>query len=260
MESTHLDILSNPENGESFSLVEKSGGQFLAGIQSGTLYPVRNGIPVFIDPARLTDANKKSLRYYDALAPVYRFAQSFYYHLKGGEEKARAEYLRHLNIEGGNRVLEISVGNGSNIRYLARDAEYFGVDVSYGQLRNCLMLQRKYRFNVELFQAEAEHLPFCDGAFDVVFNVASINYIESKKRAIDEMFRVAKPGAQMMIADETDRAARAHNRLPIFRGYFGKPNEPVEPPIGLLPPNATDVKCVELRNGLYYCLMFRNGY
>lgn len=257
MDENYVDMLRNPINGESLELVKKPGGQFLVGKESGMLFALRDGIPVFIDPSRLTDANEKSRKYYDILAPVYQFTQSFYYLVKGGEEKERNEYLQHVPVREGNRVLEISVGNGVNIRFLPRNAEYFGIDVSWGQLKRCRQLGERYDFSAELFQAEAEHLPFCDEAFDVVFNVASINYFEDKKKAIEEMFRVAKPGARMMIADETEKTARAHNKLPIFRGFFNSSKAPVVPPIDVLPENAADVKLTEIRKGLYFCLEFR---
>lgn len=251
-----LKLLRNPENGEALDLDSRPDGTFLVGKESGMSFPVRDGIPVFVDTARLTAANEKSRRYYDLLAPFYHFSQSFYYRIKGGEEKERGEYLRFVPVKDGDRVLEISVGNAVNIRYLPRHAEYFGIDVSYGQLRRCRQLQSRYRFDIELFQAEAERLPFADETFDVVFNVASINYMEDRKKAIDEMFRVARPGARMMIADETVKAARAHNRLPIYRGFFNSSKEPLGPPVELLPNHATDVRLTEIRNGLYFCLEF----
>lgn len=259
MEKKYIHILQNPYNGEALDLIEESTGTFLVGKQSGTRFPLRGGIPVLIDSSKLTDANKKSRRYYDILAPIYQFTQSFYYLLRGGEEKERNEYLRFVPVQKGDNVLEVSVGNGVNIRFLPRNAEFFGVDISWGQLKRCRDVGMKAGFSAELFQAEAEHLPFADEAFDVVFNVASINYFEDKKKAIDEMFRVAKPGARMMIADETEKAARTHNRLPIFRGFFNSSKAPVVPPIDLLPTNATEVKLKEIRNGLYFCLEFKKG-
>lgn len=259
MDRKYIHILRNPINGESFDISENPGGTFLVGKESGMRFPVRDGIPVFINSSPLTDANEKSRRYYDLLAPVYQFTQSSYYRLKGGEEKARKEYLQFAPVEEGDTVLEISVGNGANIRVLPRNAEFLGIDVSWGQLKRCLKLSAKYGFNVELFQAEAEHLPFCDESFDVVFNVASINYFEDRKKAIDEMFRVARPGARLMIADETEKAAHAHNRFPIYRGFFNATKSPVVPPADLLPETATDVKLTEIRNGLYYCLGFRKA-
>lgn len=259
MDNKNLHILRNPDNGESFDISEESDGTYLVGKESGMRFPVRDGIPIFTDHSVLTDANKKSRKYYDILAPVYQFTQSLYYRLEGGEEKARNEYLQFVPVNEADCVLEISVGNGANIRFMSRNAEFFGIDVSWGQLRRCLKLGGKFGFNVNLFQAEAEHLPFQDEAFDVVFNVASINYFEDRKKAIDEMFRVAKPGARMMVADETEKAARAHNRFPIYRGFFTSSKAPVVPPLDSLPLDATDVRLTEIRNGLYYCLGFRKA-
>ncbi len=257
MNSKHISLLRSPINGECLDLTERPTGTFLVGKQTGASFPVRDGIPVFIDPSRLTEANEKSRKYYDLLAPFYEFTQWVYYRFKGGEANARNEYLQYVGVKEGDRVLEVSVGNGVNIEYLPRNAAYFGIDVSWGQLKRCKDLESKRGVDIELYQAEAEHLPFCDEAFDVVFNVASINYFEDKKRAIDEMFRVAKPGARMMIADETEKAAHAHNRLPIYRGFFNSSKAPVVPPIDLLPDNAAEVKLTEIRNGLYYVTEFK---
>ena len=251
-----LSLLRSPVNGERLELTERAGETHLVGTDSGTSFPVRDGIPVFIDPGRLNAANEKSRIYYDILSPFYQLTQSVYYNLKGGEEQSRNEYLKYVEVENGDSVLEVSIGNGVNIKYLPANAEYFGVDVSWGQLRRCRQNIGADR-NIDLFQAEAEHLPFCDEAFNVVFNVASINYFENKKKAIDEMFRVAKPGARMMIADETEKAAHAHNKLPLFRGFFNSSRDPISPPINLLPSDATEIRLSEIRQGLYYCLRFR---
>ena len=251
-----LSLLRSPVNGERLELTERAGETHLVGTDSGTSFPVRDGIPGFIDPGRLNAANEKSRIYYDILSPFYQLTQSVYYNLKGGEEQSRNEYLKYVEVENGDSVLEVSIGNGVNIKYLPANAEYFGVDVSWGQLRRCRKNIGAER-NIDLFQAEAEHLPFCDEAFNVVFNVASINYFENKKKAIDEMFRVAKPGARMMIADETEKAAHAHNKLPLFRGFFNSSRDPISPPIDLLPSDATEIRLSEIRQGLYYCLRFR---
>ena len=259
MNPKYLPVLRDPMNHEPLDLQETAEGTALVGRNGGTQYRVRDGIPVFIDPSRLTEANVKSRIYYDILAPFYSFAQSLYYRFKGGEKKSRDEYLKYAWVKEGDRVLEVSVGNGVNIRSLPRNAEYFGIDVSWGQLIRCRENCDRSGLKVELYQSEAEHLPFCDEAFDVIFNVGSINYFEDKKKAIDEMFRVAKPGGRMMIADETERSAHAHNKLPIYRGFFNSSKVPAEPPINLLPQNSTDVKLVEIRNGLYFCLQFRKA-
>lgn len=59
------------------------------------------------------------------------------------------------------------------------------------------------RANLNLVSYAAEDLPFIDQSFDVVLHVGGINFFSDKKRAIEEMIRVAKPGTKIMIADET---------------------------------------------------------
>ena len=255
----YLSLLRSPVNGESLELMEKPDGNYLVGKESGTVFPIRDGIPVLMNSSNLSDANEKSMRFYDVLTPFYEFTQSFYYRMKGGEEKVRTEYLRYAGVREGDRVLEVSIGNGVNIKFLPRNTEYFGIDVSWGQLKICRQSMSRYNLNIEIFQAEAEHLPFLDESFDVVFNVGSINYFEDKRKAIDEMIRVAKPGGRMLIADETEKSAYNHNKLPIYRGFFNRSKEPVVPQVSLLPQYISDVKLTEIRNGAYFCLQFRKA-
>ena len=259
MDMKHLSLLRNPFNHEALEIRETPGGTFLAGSESGELFRIKDGIPVFIDTDKLTEADAKSRRFYDILSPFYEFTQSIYFRVKGGEAESRNEYLRFVDVRPGDKVLEVSIGNGVNVRHLPRTAEYFGIDVSWGQLKRCLASGSRYGFDVEVYQGEAERLPFRDEAFDVVFNVGSINYFEDKAKAIDEMFRVAKPGARMMIADETEKAARSHNKLPIYRGFFNSSEPSSRSPRDYLPKEAEGVKLTEIRDGLYFCLQFRKG-
>ena len=62
--------------------------------------------------------------------------------------------------------------------------------------------------NLNLVNCAAEDLPFIDQSFDVVLHVGGINFFSDKKRAIEEMIRVAKPSTKIMIADENFRLHR----------------------------------------------------
>ncbi len=249
-------MICNPFTHETLHLSDTSEGPVLVGDESATTFRVRDGIPILMNSANITNASQKSRRYYDAVAPIYAFTQSVYYRLNGGEAESRQEYLNYVRVKKGDRVLEVSVGNGANIRFLPKEAEYFGIDVSWKQLVRCKSTGACFGFEVELFQADAEHLPFVDNSFDVVFNVGSVNYFEDKSTAVDEMFRVAKPGALMVIADETEKAASSHNKLPIFRGYYNSWKTPVEPPVDELPSDAKNVRLTESRSGMYFSLQF----
>ena len=51
----------------------------------------------------------------------------FAYLAGGGEEHFRGEYLRELEVQDGDRVLEVSIGTGANLHYLPVKASLFWV-------------------------------------------------------------------------------------------------------------------------------------
>lgn len=56
----------------------------------------------------------------------------------------------------------------------------------------------KWKLDPALFMGAAEHLPFRDEAFEVVFHFGGINFFSDKAAAIREMLRVAKPGCKFV--------------------------------------------------------------
>jgi ubiquinone/menaquinone biosynthesis C-methylase UbiE len=73
-------------------------------------------------------------------------------------------------------------------------------------------LIRRHDWGVDLFLAEAEGLPFRDKIFDNVLHIGGINFFANRKKAIEEIVRVARPGGKIVIADEAERFARGINR------------------------------------------------
>jgi ubiquinone/menaquinone biosynthesis C-methylase UbiE len=55
---------------------------------------------------------------------------------------------------------------------------------------------------VELIQGNASYLPYKDEKFDAVLQVGAFSEFGDKRRALQEMYRVAKPGARLVICDE----------------------------------------------------------
>jgi len=123
----------------------------------------------------------------------------------GAEIRARKQWIKLLELERGDIVLDVSTGTGRNLPYLAkkvgREGIVYGVDISLGMLRYAAKISPKMR-NVVLIRANASHLPFKDECFDAVFHVGGINTFEEKELAIKEMFRVASPGAKIVVIDE----------------------------------------------------------
>jgi ubiquinone/menaquinone biosynthesis C-methylase UbiE len=224
-------------------------------------YPIEQGIPQFLRLAELSGYNRRFARLYDWFSWVYAsFSKLAFRFIGMSEAQGRRELLDRLQPHGG-RVLEVSIGPGVNLPYLIGApgvGEVYGLDISSGQLLRCNGLLRRKGWPVELFLGDAERLPFQAESFDAVFHIGGINFFNDKRKAIDEMIRVARPGTRILIADETERGARAYEwSLPGFSKSFKDKRAPVTPPIDLIPATMQEVRLFDLWKGWMYCIEFR---
>jgi short-subunit dehydrogenase/ubiquinone/menaquinone biosynthesis C-methylase UbiE/uncharacterized protein YbaR (Trm112 family) len=224
-------------------------------------YPIENGVPHFVSYEDLTGLDRRFARLYDWFSYVYLPFSKVASLLVGGEEKSRRTMLDRLEPRGG-KVLEISIGPGINLPYLVSNpevGEMYGLDISLGQISHCQDYSRKKALPVNLYLANAESLPFKDNSFDCVFHIGGINFFSDRKKAIDEMIRVAQPGTKILIADESERGARGFEiSLPGFKKSFDSKRQAVKPPVDLLPSEMEEVCLDETAwGGWFYCLTFR---
>jgi len=263
MKPNTLPLLCNPVTQEPLRLMVKPGPggnpqEKLVSIKTGEEFPIRDGIPIFLRDADVSGSNKRYQELYNHIAPFYDLSTQVFALLKnGGEEKRRREYLQELDIQAGDRVLEVSVGTGGNLRYLPRTAKYFGLDLSWGMLKRCQRNLRVRGMEAELFLGAAEYLPFDDGAFDVVFHMGGINFFNDRARAIQEMIRVARPGTKLMIVDENEQATKKLEKAPVAGRFYGNRTEVISAPIDLVPVEMQEIKVRDVCNGDLYCLTFR---
>ncbi|EEG76167.1 class I SAM-dependent methyltransferase [Dethiobacter alkaliphilus] len=258
MREETLDLLCDPETSSPLILQEnEDGSQVLAG--SNTTYPIRDGVADFLHQKPVTGINKRYQMMYDHLSPFYNFVTRAAIRLmQADEDDVRREYLCELEIKPGDRVLEVSVGTGTNLRLLPRDARYYGLDISPGQLRQCKKLLKKIGLEAELFLGAAESLPFYDNSFDVVFHMGGINFFGDPDLALREMYRVAKPGTKIVVVDETDRFTKKLAKIPIVQNFF-KSDSDVNVPDPLVPQKAEDIQVKELFDGRLWYLSFRKA-
>jgi len=67
--------------------------------------------------------------------------------------------------------------------------------------------------NVEFKSGDAEHLPFADEQFDGAVTRAAVHHFAEPRHAINEMFRVLRPGGTIVIADVTSSEITAESEL-----------------------------------------------
>jgi ubiquinone/menaquinone biosynthesis C-methylase UbiE len=251
-------LLRSPYTRDSLHVVSEDGHEVLVS-QSGEKFPIRNGIPVFLEPEKLTGSNQKYNRLYEIVGGFYDDTQRVACALRGfSPGQYLWSYLRFLEVKPGDSVLETSVGTGRNYRYLPHGVKLFGLDLSAEMLTNCQANLRRWGLDADLFLGNAEDLPFADDSFDVVFHVGGINFFNDRAKAIREMIRVAKPGSRLLIDDETEEYVKStYERIPITSGYFKNRKEAVAPPIDLVPPEMQEIHLEMLWDGQFYALTFR---
>jgi phosphatidylethanolamine/phosphatidyl-N-methylethanolamine N-methyltransferase len=110
--------------------------------------------------------------------------------------------IHHMNIQPGDRVLDLGIGTGVSMNFYPRHANLVGVDLSGGMLREARKKIREQgldRFFV--FQANALQLPFADSTFDHLFISHVISVVSDPVMLVREAQRVAKPGARIVIVN-----------------------------------------------------------
>jgi ubiquinone/menaquinone biosynthesis C-methylase UbiE/uncharacterized protein YbaR (Trm112 family) len=258
-----LDIVCSPREHAPLRITREASvngepAEFLCNGEHGLKFPIRKGVPVFVEPREITGINTRFRGIYDRWAPFYDLLSRVGLYILGiSEIELRKAFIASLEIKSGDRVLSTSIGTGSDLPFLPRDCEYYGLDLSPEMLAVCEKKMRRVGAAAELFLGLAEHLPFKDGAFDVVYQMGGINFFTDQARAIREMVRVAKPGSKIVIMDETEKVARMLERIPGISAWFRHQRRPIVPPTALVPAGMDQVEFRELYDGKAWHLSFR---
>lgn len=118
-------------------------------------------------------------------------------------EGLREADARLLGDVAGRDVLEIGCGAAQGARWLAsQGATVTAFDVSYGQLLESRRLDARSGIAVDrLVQADAQALPFRDGAFDLVVSAfGGIPFVADSAGALREIARVLRPGGRLVFS------------------------------------------------------------
>lgn len=100
----------------------------------------------------------------------------------------------------GLRVLEVGVGMGADyLEWLKAGAQALGVDFSATSIERARRRCELAGFQPELQVADAEHLPFQENSFDVVYSYGVMHHSPDTQECVRQAWRVLKPGGQARI-------------------------------------------------------------
>jgi demethylmenaquinone methyltransferase/2-methoxy-6-polyprenyl-1,4-benzoquinol methylase len=113
--------------------------------------------------------------------------------------------LQLARIKPGGRALDLCCGTGDIALALAQQgAATTGLDFSQPMLEVAAQRQRNLKSqisNLKFIQGDAQQVPFPDGSFDVVTVGYGLRNLTSWERGLDEMHRVARPGARLIVLE-----------------------------------------------------------
>jgi len=176
------------------------------------------------------------------------------------ETRARAKVVDGLELKRNASVLETGVGTGGNLPIIAKrtgkHAQLDGMDISSETLKAARRKMRRKGVQVTLAQGNASYLPYKAEKFDAVLHLGALNEFAEKKRAIEEMYRVAKPGGKIVICDEglapgKEKTLWGRWILSFISAYTNKP------PVGLVPAGIEDLKVHWVWQGTAWVIEFR---
>ncbi|MBI2850511.1 MAG: methyltransferase domain-containing protein [Chloroflexi bacterium] len=99
----------------------------------------------------------------------------------------------------GETILDVGCGTGVfTTDFLAAGARVIGVDISAPMLRFALRKTSGYPFAA--VRGDVLSLPFKDNSFDKVTSITALEFVADARGAVNELFRVVRPGGRVVVA------------------------------------------------------------
>jgi demethylmenaquinone methyltransferase/2-methoxy-6-polyprenyl-1,4-benzoquinol methylase len=147
--------------------------------------------------AKVNDLFAAIARRYDLINDL----QSF-----GLHRRWKRQVVRLAAVKPGDHALDLCCGTGDLALALAsRGVQVTGLDFSPQMLEVAeIRRQKNSRLktqNLKFIRGDAQQIPFPDNSFDIVTMGYGLRNLADWEKGLDEMCRVAKPGARLIVLD-----------------------------------------------------------
>jgi ubiquinone/menaquinone biosynthesis C-methylase UbiE len=100
----------------------------------------------------------------------------------------------------GQRVLEVGVGTGRNLKHYPPQSRVVAVDLSPGMLHRAVRLAGRLGHRVDFVLADAQHLPFRQSSFDTVVATCVFCSVPDPVQGLGELGRVSgREGSTLLL-------------------------------------------------------------
>lgn len=244
-----LACLKAPGASEDSSL-ERADGAFCS-IETGAVYPDRNGIPSLLSKLDDNDPDAVTTRikdfYEENPFPNYDGLQDFGELVNRGHKNAFSSSL--LDEIGFNKlILECGCGTGQLSHFLSLNNNHvLGIDLSGASLGLAIEHRRRNGLSRSAFvQMNIFDLAIKDDSFDVVISSGVLHHTKDARRAFDCIVRKAKPGGTVIVG--------------LYNRYGRVPTAIRARMIGILGPGIDDVVRNRIRDARKAAIWIKDQY
>ena len=276
MQLQSMDYLCCPVCNGSFklSIKEKVDAEVVGGALECSKckrhFEITDGLPNLIFPETLEESDICAQTAYDRSAELYDLRIRWQALKMGIWDEAfmparhRQTLVDKLELKSNSSVLDTSTGTGGFLPAIAdqigKEGQLHGFDISSKMLKVAQGKMRARRIQAGLLIANSSYLPYRTAMFDAVLHCGGWNTFAEKKRAMEEMHRVAKPGAKIVICDEGLAPGKENSRM--GRRILSRDVEGVfsmKPPRELVPENTECLKAYYIWHDIYWVLEFKKS-
>ena len=143
----------------------------------------------------MTPEHASVARAYQRWSHVYDFT------FGGVLQAGRRQAIREMQLQPGQRVLEVGVGTGLTLPLYSPAQTILGIDYSPPMLAQAQrrLARMGHPAHLRLMRADAAQLPFEDASFDVVYAPYVISVVPDPVKVGLELRRVCRPAGRVVL-------------------------------------------------------------